>query len=446
MAIAAATKASLLVSPLLPRGYSSGYSLPLTSYASAPLAYASPVAHAAPAVHHVIPASSSSQHHSQDEYGNYNYGYNNINSAKQESGNAYGGVTGSYSYTDGYGQPQQVNYVADDYGFRATGSNLVNSADAINTGHRYKRSIYGSSLLVSPYTSAYASPYTAAYSAPLAYASPVVHTAPAVHAAPAVQHVIPASPSFQHHSQDEYGNYNYGYNNINSAKQESGNAYGGVTGSYSYTDGYGQPQQVNYVADDYGFRATGSNLVNSADAINTGHRYKRSIYGSSLLVSPYTSAYASPYTAAYSAPLAYASPVVHTAPAVHAAPAIQHAIPASSSSQHHSQDEYGNYNYGYNNINSAKQESGNAYGGVTGSYSYTDGYGQPQQVNYVADDYGFRATGSNLVNSADAINTGHRYRRSVYPGYTTYNQASLRPAILTQIKLNPGHAIFYRVD
>merc|ERR1712241_645834 len=47
----------------------------------------------------------------------------NINSAKQETGNAYGGVTGSYSYTDEAGV-HTVNYVADDLGFRVTSDNL----------------------------------------------------------------------------------------------------------------------------------------------------------------------------------------------------------------------------------------------------------------------------------------------------------------------------------
>ena len=55
----------------------------------------------------------SSQYHAQDEDKNFAFGYTNINSARQEAGNAYTGVTGSY--TDG---TNTVNYVADAYGFR----------------------------------------------------------------------------------------------------------------------------------------------------------------------------------------------------------------------------------------------------------------------------------------------------------------------------------------
>jgi len=57
----------------------------------------------------------SSQFHSQDEAGNFAFGYNNVNGAREESGNVDTGVT-TGSYTNAYGR--QVNYVADNYGFR----------------------------------------------------------------------------------------------------------------------------------------------------------------------------------------------------------------------------------------------------------------------------------------------------------------------------------------
>merc|ERR1719225_2078055 len=79
------------------------------------------------------------------------------------------------------------------------------------------------------------------------------------------------------------------------------------------------------------------------------------------------------------------------APAAVAAPA-----PYSVGSQFHAQDELGNLNYGYSNINSAKQEVGNTYGGVQGAYSYVDANGDLQRVEYVADDLGFRVADSRL--------------------------------------------------
>jgi len=87
------------------------------------------------------------------------------------------------------------------------------------------------------------------------------NAAPIVAAAPAP--VIPAplaAPSSQFHAQDELENFNYGYANINSVKQEVGNANTGVQGSYSYVDANGIVQRVDYVADALGFRVAGTNL------------------------------------------------------------------------------------------------------------------------------------------------------------------------------------------
>merc|ERR1711970_1017269 len=92
--------------------------------AAAPAAYAAaPVADAAAPLAAPIAGPVSSQFRAQDEFGNLAYGYQNINSAKQEQGNAYGGVTGSYTYADEAGV-HTVNYVADDFGFRVTSDNL----------------------------------------------------------------------------------------------------------------------------------------------------------------------------------------------------------------------------------------------------------------------------------------------------------------------------------
>merc|ERR1712212_919918 len=72
----------------------------------------------------------------------------------------------------------------------------------------------------------------------------------------------PALPSAQQfHSQDELGNLAFGYANINSARQESGNTWLGTrTGAYSWTDANGIVQNVNYVADGLGFRVAASNF------------------------------------------------------------------------------------------------------------------------------------------------------------------------------------------
>merc|ERR1739838_1056416 len=121
----------------------------------------------------------------------------------------------------------------------------------------YGHGAYGGAALGYPYAYArgYAAPALGAYrrvaAAPIV-AAPAVHTvaaapiigapavrtvaaapivaAPAIHAAPVVAEVraaVPTVTSTQFHSQDEAKNYAFGYSNINSARQESGNALTG---------------------------------------------------------------------------------------------------------------------------------------------------------------------------------------------------------------------------
>merc|ERR1711875_210865 len=199
-------------------------------------------------------------------------------------------------------------------------------------------------------------------------------------------------------------------------------------------------------------------------------------------------AYAAAPVAVAAAPAAYAATPVAVAAAPLAAP-----VAGPVSSQFQAQDEFGNLAYGYQNINSAKQEQGNAYGGVTGSYTYADEAGV-HTVNYVADDFGFRVASDNLPvapvhNAAPVVDTPEvaeakaaffaafeaeksRTKRSAqlaafgptaYAGLATgllpaapvaaaayaaplAAAAPAREAVLTTIKLNPGHAVAYRVD
>merc|ERR1712123_468423 len=215
--------------------------------------------------------------------------------------------------------------------------------------------------------------------------------------------------------------------------------------------------------------------------------------------------YAAAYTPALAAaPVAYAAaPAAYAAaPVAYAAAPLAGPIAGPVSSQFQAQDEFGNVAYGYQNTNSAKQEQGNAYGGVTGSYTYADEAGV-HTVNYVADDLGFRVSGDNLpvapvYNAALPVAPIHiaapvvdtpevadakaaffaafeaeasRTKRSAqlsafgptaYAGLATgllpaapvaaaayaapAAAAPAREAVLTTIKLNPGHAVFYRVD
>ncbi|XP_054918564.1 uncharacterized protein [Dermacentor andersoni] len=66
--------------------------------------------------------------------------------------------------------------------------------------------------------------------------------------------------SVQHRKQDDYGNYQFGYDIVNgygavNGRHEAGGAYGPVHGSYYLGDIDGRHRQVHYVADKLGFRA-----------------------------------------------------------------------------------------------------------------------------------------------------------------------------------------------
>ncbi|XP_058123709.1 cuticle protein-like [Anopheles ziemanni] len=103
-------------------------------------------------------------------------------------------------------------------------------------------------------------------------------------------------------------------------------------------------------------------------------------------------------TAAPSAALyaTYAQPATLYAANI-AAPTYLAAIPAELQSQYHSQDELGQYSYGYSGAQSAKAESKSFDGITRGSYSYVDAENKLQTVAYTADAVnGFRVAASNL--------------------------------------------------
>merc|ERR1712002_758660 len=125
-------------------------------------------------------------------------------------------------------------------------------------------------------------------------------------------------------------------------------------------------------------------VVNAAPLTYDGYPYAGYGYaGYPYAGYPYAAHAVGTYAAHVAAPVAVAS-----APAV--APYVApYAAPYNYGSQFHAQDEFGN-------LNSAKQEVGNTYGGVHGGSSYVDAAGVLQHVNYVADGAGFRVEDSRL--------------------------------------------------
>merc|ERR1712193_383649 len=74
--------------------------------------------------HAPLAAPTNSQFHAQSELGEYNYGYANGDSSKQEFKTADGIVQGTYSYVDANGILQTVNYISDAEGFKVAATNL----------------------------------------------------------------------------------------------------------------------------------------------------------------------------------------------------------------------------------------------------------------------------------------------------------------------------------
>merc|ERR1711944_162901 len=249
-------------------------------------------------------------------------------------------------------------------------------------------------------------------------------------------------------------------------------AAGGYGYAAPYAAAYAAPVAATAVDAKFAYGAP-------VTALNAGPLTAGPVAAAPAIAAPIATATyaAAPAIAAPVATAPYAAAPVATTTYAAAAPAIAAApVAAPASSQYQAQDEFGNIAYGYQNINSAKQESGNALGGVTGSYTYADEAGV-HTVNYVADALGFRVAGDNLpvapihaavapVNTLapvvdtpevveakaaffqayDAAKAGIVKRSAQIAVPATYAAAPAREAVLTTIKLNPGHATFYRVD
>merc|ERR1719490_693674 len=238
--------------------------------------------------------------------------------------------------------------------------------------------------------------------APVVHAAPVVQAVAPVAYAAAPVHVAPAAvQGSQYHAQDDAGQYSFGYNDGSSVKQEIKTADGVVRGAYSYVDSNGIVQNVNYIADALGFRVGATNLpVHHVDAPVVAAA-PAPVAAAAQVIAPEVSYAYLPYASNYGysapavAPVPVAAPVA--TPIVASAPVVAAATPVDvTNSQYHAQDDFGQYNYGYSDPNSVKQEVKTADGVTRGSYSYVDANGIVQTVNYISDAMGFRVAATNL--------------------------------------------------
>jgi len=127
--------------------------------------------------------------------------------------------------------------------------------------------------------------------------------------------------------------------------------------------------------------------------------------------------------------------VASAAPQFIAAPIA--AVPVGvTASQYHAQDELGQYSYGYAGGPSAKSEAKDAAGNVRGSYSYIDGNGLTQTVNYVADPVnGFRVAATNLPVGPAPVG-----QVAIAASPIVHQQVAVRSAIPTYVAASPASA------
>merc|ERR1711997_73570 len=112
--------------------------------------------------------------------------------------------------------------------------------------------------------------------------------APQAFAAPIPAPVAPiVPPSSQFHAQDELGQFSFGYQNINSARSETKDAFGVTRGSYQYVDANNVVQTVHYTADDInGFRVAATNVPVAPAAVPLGLPVAPEVPVSAPLVTP----------------------------------------------------------------------------------------------------------------------------------------------------------------
>merc|ERR1719239_1829690 len=241
-----------------------------------------------------------------------------------------------------------------------------------------------------PLASSEASP--AALASPDAYASDYGYT---YNALP----VVDAAPSSQYHSQDDVGQYNYGFSSQDQTKSEIKTADGVTRGAYSYVDANGIVQSVQYISDALGFRVAATNLpVHHVDAPAVA--VAPAAPAPEVAMAPSVDYAYLPYAQGYNyhvAPTQYvntvpAAPVVQPAhyvqpvPApIPVAPVVQAAAVDATGSQYHAQDDFGQYSFGYNDPNSVRQEVKTADGVVRGAYRYVDTSGVVQTVEYICN-------------------------------------------------------------
>jgi len=284
------------------------------------------------------------------------------------------------------------------------------------------------------------------------------------------QFALPASaPSTQFHAQDEFGQFSFGHAGGPSAKTESRNAYGVTTGSYQYIDANGLLQTVNYVADPLnGFRVAATNLPvapvapevtplvapvfdlegpapveDTAEVVAAKAEFQAAFDAAAAAASERKKREADPqvvlgglgYTGYAGLPYAAALPAA--LPALAPVGAVPH-VPVVKS-----------------DVISPAEVSHEVAATPIVSYAHPAFYGKRSADEEAAPAVVAAPTIAGLpypyaaglpLNYAAGLPLNYAAAPVAYAAAPAVAAAPSRDAVLTTIKLNPGHATFYRVD
>merc|ERR1712055_21421 len=250
--------------------------------------------------------------------------------------------------------------------------------------------------------------------------------------------VLPTHQAHQFHAQDEFGQFSFGHAGGPSARTESRDAYGVTTGSYQYLDAFGLIQTVNYISDAAGFRVVGTNLPAGPAAV-----------AETPEVAAARAEHLAAVEAAAAAAAAAPEEVVEVVAVEEAAPAEvvaerkkrQAILPALA------------YNglpaaVGYNGLHAV------GYNGLLAPYPLAAHgllAGTPAEIVAdvelpVATVKAAEAVEAPVVAAAAAPVAAALPLAGAYALPAPAPAVAAREATLTEIKLNPGHATFYRVD
>merc|ERR1711962_212261 len=220
---------------------------------------------------------------------------------------------------------------------------------------------------------------------------------------------VPApAPSHQFHAQDEFGQFSFGYAGGPSAKTEARNAYGVTTGSYQYVDANGILQTVNYISDDInGFRVQGTNLPVNGLAAPVFEGVQAAQIADTQEVIDAKAAFAEAYAAQEAAVAAVAEE-----PAAERKRRSAQVLPVAAGLPL----TYG----GYHGLLAPLAV------GAPADIVATINHATPEVVAPAVTYAGIAAAPAAIATVAAA--------------------APSREAVLTTVKLNPGHAVSYRVD